>query len=336
MTDSHEFSLLPFLFLPFCAWRSCPRLGQPAGAAGYGGRPAPPLSLQQAIAEALQHNYGILLSRQDEQIARNNVTRGNAGQLPNVNANLTRTFNNNNITSTIGDNEPARYQRRHFQPAEHQRDTGLDAVRWLGDVYCLRPAENPAPAAAANNPRHGGGNRGKREQRLLRRGAAGRQNHLAGRGPENWPGPHRPHPGAGRCGRERQGGSADRPRRLQRRPQPAAAAAAGAGGRQNHPQQPTGPHAAHRFHAQRQPDGDARPARRRHHGRHQGQQPAPGAGPPGRGRGHLRPQAGERRALPSDWLRDGLRPEPQHQQRAVHQPAHRPGAHHQHQQHARA
>ena len=60
---------------------------------------APALSLQQAIAEALQHNYGILLARQDVQIAENNVTRGNAGQLPNINANLTRTFNNNNITS---------------------------------------------------------------------------------------------------------------------------------------------------------------------------------------------------------------------------------------------
>ncbi len=67
---------------------------------------APPLSLQQAIAEALQHNYGILLSRQDVQIAENNVTRGNAGQLPNLNANLTRTFNNNNITSRVGENDP--------------------------------------------------------------------------------------------------------------------------------------------------------------------------------------------------------------------------------------
>ena len=66
---------------------------------------APPLSLQQAITEALQHNYGILLARQDGQIAENNVTRGNAGQLPNITGNLTRTFNNNNITSRIGSNE---------------------------------------------------------------------------------------------------------------------------------------------------------------------------------------------------------------------------------------
>ncbi|WP_051718867.1 TolC family protein [Hymenobacter sp. IS2118] len=68
--------------------------------------PAPLLSLQAAISAALQHNYGILLSRQDEVIAANNVTRGNAGQLPNISANLTRTFNRNDITSTVGTNEP--------------------------------------------------------------------------------------------------------------------------------------------------------------------------------------------------------------------------------------
>jgi outer membrane protein len=67
---------------------------------------APPLSLQQAIAEGLEHNYGILLSRQDERIAGNNVTRGNAGQLPSVTGNLTRTFNNNNINQQFGENDP--------------------------------------------------------------------------------------------------------------------------------------------------------------------------------------------------------------------------------------
>jgi outer membrane protein len=95
-------SLLPFASLGQQVPTARPnQLARPATVA-----PAPALSLQQAIAEALQHNYGILLSRQDEQIARNNVTRGNAGQLPNINANLTRTFNNNNITSRVGDNEP--------------------------------------------------------------------------------------------------------------------------------------------------------------------------------------------------------------------------------------
>ena len=67
---------------------------------------APPLSLQETIATALQHNYGILLSRRDEQIAGNNVTRGNAGQLPSLTGNLTRTFNNNNINQRFGGNDP--------------------------------------------------------------------------------------------------------------------------------------------------------------------------------------------------------------------------------------
>jgi len=67
---------------------------------------APPLSLQQAIAEALQHNYGIQLARLDEQVATNNVTRGNAGQLPSLTGNLTRTFTNNNINQRFGGNDP--------------------------------------------------------------------------------------------------------------------------------------------------------------------------------------------------------------------------------------
>ncbi|WP_210517893.1 TolC family protein [Hymenobacter terricola] len=99
-------SLLFFFLLPLTSLAQMPtarprQLAKPKSVAA-----APPLSLQQAIAEALQHNYGILLSRQDVQIAENNVTRGNAGQLPNLNANLTRTFNNNNITSRVGENDP--------------------------------------------------------------------------------------------------------------------------------------------------------------------------------------------------------------------------------------
>jgi outer membrane protein len=58
--------------------------------------PAPPLTLAEAIQIGLQNNYDIRLSRTDEQIAANNVTRGNAGQLPTVNGNAARTFNINN------------------------------------------------------------------------------------------------------------------------------------------------------------------------------------------------------------------------------------------------
>ncbi|MBF9143325.1 TolC family protein [Hymenobacter properus] len=96
------FSLLPFAALAQQVPTARPsQLKRPASVAT-----APGLSLQQAIAEALQHNYGILLSRQDEQIAQNNVTRGNAGQLPSLTGNLTRTFNNNNINQKFGTADP--------------------------------------------------------------------------------------------------------------------------------------------------------------------------------------------------------------------------------------
>ena len=94
------------LLLPFSAVAQLPaaqprQLQKPATVPA-----APPLSLQEAIAEGLQHNYGILISRQDERIAQNNVTRGNAGQLPSLTGNLTRTFNNNNINQRFGGNDP--------------------------------------------------------------------------------------------------------------------------------------------------------------------------------------------------------------------------------------
>ena len=99
---------LPFLFLllPFASRAQLPaaqprQLQKPATVPA-----APPLSLQEAIAEALQHNYGILVSRQDERIAENNVTRGNAGQLPSLTGNLTRTFNNDNINQRFGGGDP--------------------------------------------------------------------------------------------------------------------------------------------------------------------------------------------------------------------------------------
>lgn len=68
------------------------RLDQPRTMA-----PAPALSLEEAIRLGLENNYGIRIAQRDEQIASNNVTRGNAGQLPSVNGNFTRTFTRNNV-----------------------------------------------------------------------------------------------------------------------------------------------------------------------------------------------------------------------------------------------
>ncbi len=58
---------------------------------------APFLTLAEAIRLGLENNYDIRVARQDERIAENNVTRGNAGQLPQVNGNFTRSFNRNNV-----------------------------------------------------------------------------------------------------------------------------------------------------------------------------------------------------------------------------------------------
>ena len=106
--------LLPFLMLlPGLTLAQTPtpspgigltRAAQPARLAPVA--PAPGLSLQQAVAEALAHNFDIRLARLDEQVAANNVTRGNAGQLPGVSGNLNRQFFNNNITQLVGDNAP--------------------------------------------------------------------------------------------------------------------------------------------------------------------------------------------------------------------------------------
>ena len=68
--------------------------------------PAPPLSLEDAIRLGLESNYGIRLAQRDEQIATNNVTRGNAGQLPVISGNALRTFNINNSRQQLNDNDP--------------------------------------------------------------------------------------------------------------------------------------------------------------------------------------------------------------------------------------
>ncbi|WP_018479763.1 TolC family protein [Pontibacter roseus] len=54
------------------------------------------LSLEEAIRIGLQNNYDIQIANRQEAIAGNNVTRGNAGFLPNVDARGSRTFTENN------------------------------------------------------------------------------------------------------------------------------------------------------------------------------------------------------------------------------------------------
>ncbi|MCC3158399.1 TolC family protein [Hymenobacter sp. 15J16-1T3B] len=68
--------------------------------------PGTPLSLEEAIRLGLENNYGIRIARRDEEIVRNNVTRGNAGQLPTVSGNLSRTFNINYSRQQLNNTEP--------------------------------------------------------------------------------------------------------------------------------------------------------------------------------------------------------------------------------------
>ncbi|OON68751.1 hypothetical protein B0919_11210 [Hymenobacter sp. CRA2] len=68
--------------------------------------PGTPLSLEEAIRLGLENNYGIRIAQRDEEIVRNNVTRGNAGQLPTVNGNLSRTFNINYSRQQLNNTEP--------------------------------------------------------------------------------------------------------------------------------------------------------------------------------------------------------------------------------------
>lgn len=55
------------------------------------------LSAENAVAEALEKNFGILLAKNNQEIAAINNTLGNAGFLPQINASLSEVLSNNNI-----------------------------------------------------------------------------------------------------------------------------------------------------------------------------------------------------------------------------------------------
>ncbi|MBT9395284.1 TolC family protein [Hymenobacter sp. NST-14] len=81
--------------------QSKPQTEKPATVA-----PAPPLSLAEAIRLGVENNYAIRVSRQDERVAENEVTRGNAGQLPVVAGNFVRNFNRNNLRQEFSQGDP--------------------------------------------------------------------------------------------------------------------------------------------------------------------------------------------------------------------------------------
>ncbi len=67
----------------------------------------PTLSLKDAVDIALKNNYDIRLTKNTTAIAANNVTRGNAGQLPQIAAGLTSTNSLQNTTQTKSDGSVA-------------------------------------------------------------------------------------------------------------------------------------------------------------------------------------------------------------------------------------
>jgi outer membrane protein len=72
--------------------------------AGVKAQQAPPmLTLKEAVEIALKNNYNIVLARNNNAIAQNNVTIGNAGFLPVVSGNLSQTNSRQHIVQTKSD-----------------------------------------------------------------------------------------------------------------------------------------------------------------------------------------------------------------------------------------
>jgi outer membrane protein len=66
----------------------------------------PIYSLHDAIALALKNNYGILMAKNDADIAANNVYLGNAGALPQLTLNASESYSSNNVYQVYADNRP--------------------------------------------------------------------------------------------------------------------------------------------------------------------------------------------------------------------------------------
>ena len=66
-------------------------------------QPGEVLTLQQAIAQATEKNYQVQINQSQEQIARNNYTKGNAGYLPVLTGNATSSGGLQNLNQTFLD-----------------------------------------------------------------------------------------------------------------------------------------------------------------------------------------------------------------------------------------
>ncbi|MBC3786741.1 TolC family protein [Spirosoma utsteinense] len=66
-------------------------------------QPGEVLTLQQAIAQSTEKNYQVQINRSQEEISRNNYTKGNAGYLPVVSGNVTSNGGLQNLDQTFLD-----------------------------------------------------------------------------------------------------------------------------------------------------------------------------------------------------------------------------------------
>src|SRR5690606_4218797 len=88
------------------------------------------LTLEEAIATALQNNYDIQLARGDSLVAAIDYSYRNAVFLPSVNINAGATFNNNNQRQTLADGSERK--SNNVRSNNIQGSLGLDWVLFDG------------------------------------------------------------------------------------------------------------------------------------------------------------------------------------------------------------
>lgn len=74
------------------------------------------ISLQDAISEALEHNYGIQIAQQQVEAAQNQIYKGNAGMLPNITWNTNVTGNLSQVNQVFLDDRKINRLGQSFSP----------------------------------------------------------------------------------------------------------------------------------------------------------------------------------------------------------------------------
>ena len=88
------------------------------------------LTLEEAVATALQNNYDIQIAKNDSLVAAIDYSYRNAVFLPSVNANTAATFNNNNQRQTLADGSERK--SNNIRSNNIQASVGLDWVLFDG------------------------------------------------------------------------------------------------------------------------------------------------------------------------------------------------------------